>query len=112
MNSHFDFLYNTSEHHYKAMRLIRKYYKPPQRIKGDWVLVADIPVTRYDDGSVADGKPVQIYESRLPATFYRLVADGHEVTTGSGDEVARVLCKLALNIANGMIGIRKSRSSK
>lgn len=102
-----------------------QYYKPPRTFRhGEWELVATIP----KNGN--DGQPVEIWECRLPARFFRLVALPASYTykidkrrgpgkrtvtvhrkpgvlsTGSGDERGQLMVDLALEISEGMVGFR------
>ena len=88
-----------------------KQYSPPETFTyGEWYAVA-----RYEKES-EDGQPVEIDESRLPTRFYRLRAlpstdscgkavKPFALTTGSGDDVAHLLVKLAKEITSAMVQI-------
>lgn len=92
------------------------YYKPTKSFAhGAYVLVCRI------EGE-GDGQTVEVYEMRLPATFYTVkVLEGRnsigqpqkafEITTGSGKEMGELAGRLAVEIAKGMIGfsIEKGR---
>lgn len=88
-------------------------YQPPEVFPhGEAVLVASLPKAHED----SDGLAVDVYECRLPATFWRLVAKpgpnsmgemqpGFQITTGSGgDEMLDLIGRLARLVTDGMIG--------
>jgi len=63
-----------------------------------------------------DGYPVKIYETRMPARFFKVVAlpaknsvgksrKGFTITTGSGDVMAEFAYSVAKLIVDGMIGV-------
>lgn len=95
----FSFLYDTDASH--AIKSLGKLYRAPARIESEWQLVATVP----KDG---DGHTVRVYECRLPATFYKLEVGGFEVSTGSGREMGELIGKLAIEIARGMVEIRRA----
>lgn len=81
---------------------------------GKEVLVAELPAT-------PDGYVVRVFETRLPARFYRVEAlptpdslgrprPGFEIETGSGHEMGILAGRIALEIANGMLEIRGTKS--
>jgi len=60
------------------------------------------------------GRPVDIYENRMPAQFFKVVAHpwtnsvgepspGFTLSTGSGDKMGRLMFRLARGIAEGMV---------
>lgn len=91
--------------------LFGEHYTPPERFgHGDWHKVAEYPKT------AEDGQPCEIYESRLPARFFKLVVlaspnsindaqPGFALSTGSGDEVGELMVQLAKAVAGGMVGL-------
>lgn len=91
--------------------LLAQWYCPPDRFEhGEWHKVASIPKRK---GS--DGQPSVIYESRLPARFYKVeVLDsknsigeptkGFTLSTGSGDDMGKLCVQIALAARDGMIG--------
>lgn len=98
-NDPFSFLYDTDAS--CTIHSLGKLYQPPARIESEWQLVATVS----KDG---DGHEVQVFECRLPAQFYKLEVHGFEVSTGSGREMGELIGKLAIEIARGMIDIRKA----
>lgn len=81
-------------------------YKPPERFKhGEWTLVATIAAENED------GLAVEVYECRVPAEFYRIVAlpsadkSGFSLGTGSGAGVDELVARMALAIADGTLGL-------
>lgn len=86
-------------------------YTPPEKFAhGEWVTVA-----RFEKEPGGDGQPVEIDECRMPARFFRLRAldstnsvgdpkPGFSLSTGSGDEMGRLMARLATEIAAGMVG--------
>jgi hypothetical protein len=87
-------------------RIFGDLYQPPKKFShGDWYTVAHI------DRASEDGYDVEIDESRLPARFFRLRAlpwdsrPGFVLSTGSGDEIARLLLDMAREIASGMLAV-------
>jgi hypothetical protein len=63
-----------------------------------------------------DGRDVEIHELRAPARFFRIVAaqsvdsvgrvsPGFTMSTGSGDDMARLAVRIAEAIAQGMLGL-------
>ena len=83
---------------------------------GTWVTVA-----RFEkDPQDGDGQPVEVDEMRMPARFFRLrvlgasnsVGErkaGFTLTTGSGDDVAKLIVALAKQVAQGMVGLEPER---
>lgn len=89
-------------------------YQPPEKFEhGKEYLVA-----QYEkDPDNGDGNPVEIYESRWPARSFKLIAldstnslgeliPGGVLSTGSGDEVGRLMVTLAQEIVRGMVSFR------
>lgn len=87
-------------------------YKPPESFDhGKDTLVASLPKAHAD----GDGMAVEVYECRMPATFWRLVAKptpnslgemqpGFEISTGSGgDEMLDLIGRMARLITEGML---------
>lgn len=86
-------------------------YKPPAEFDhNEWNLVATFP----KDGG--DGQAAEVYESRLPASFWMLKAlgdtnsvgepvPGFSLSTGSGDEMGHLAFAIARAAARGMIGV-------
>jgi hypothetical protein len=72
--------------------------------------------------SSEDGQRCVIFETRCPARFFELYVDGSPerkfqyftvqarpaviISTGSGDEVGKLLVQVAKAIANGMMGVK------
>ena len=93
-------------------RTFGKYYcAEGDFIHGQWKLVAQYP---KEEGS--DGHDVEVYESRFPARFFRIVAlptkdsvddhrQGFALGTGSGDDMGVWAHETALLIRNGMVDI-------
>lgn len=93
---------------------ITEWHRPPAQFEhGVEHLVADIPKV---EGS--DGHPCRIYETRMPARFFKLeVLDsensvgqpmkGFCLSTGSGDDVGRLIVQIALAVRDGMIGLER-----
>lgn len=91
-------------------RLFGEQYAPPEKFEhGEWHKVAEYPKT------TGDGQACEIYECRMPARFFKLVAldsansidkprAGFALSTGSGDGVGTLMVSLAKAIADGMIG--------
>jgi hypothetical protein len=88
-------------------------YDPPEKFThGGWHQVVGIP-KEYPD---SDGQAVAIDECRMPTRFFRLrmlpgvnsigVPYRTDITlsTGSGDDMGRILFELGKQIAAGMIG--------
>jgi hypothetical protein len=87
-------------------------YNPPKEfVHGEWYSVARFPKTSED------GHEVEIDECRWPSRFFRLRAlptfnsiqeskPGFTLSTGSGDDMGRLLVQVAEAIANGMLGLR------
>lgn len=94
-----------------------KYRAPPRIEYGVETVVA------YYPKASGDGQPVEILECRMPARFYRLRAlpstnsggdpiPGFELSTGSGDEVAKLVATLAQAITEGMLGLYTGPEAK
>lgn len=93
-------------------------YSPPDRFRhGEWEKVAEI--AKPED---SDGNPVTIYECRLPARFFKLVAHpsentigkpqpGFSLSTGSGDEMGELIVSMAKAIAGGMLDIDREEGA-
>lgn len=107
--SAFDFLYAS---HDRPIRSLGAHYKPPATFRhGEDELVAEIE--KPENG---DGYHVRVYECRMPARFYKVVAlagknstneerAGFSLTTGSGDESADLAGRIALALAQGMLSL-------
>ena len=91
------------------------YSPPPVFRHGDWTLVVSLPKDQED----GDGHAVEVYESRCPAAFYRVVAlpgvnsigdeqEGFSLSTGTGQ--GRLVKGLADAITQGMIGVDREVS--
>ena len=90
MSNPFDFLYKPT-----GIKALGEYYKPPKQFKhGEKTLVAKLPRS-------GDGHDVEVYETRLPATFFELRFKGMSIRTGTVD--AEFICQLAVEIQNGMV---------
>lgn len=87
------------------------YIGPKEFDYGDWHLVAKYP---KEEGG--DGQDVEVYESRMPARFFKVVAkaspnsigkmaEGFSLSTGSGDEMGKWAVETAKKISDGMIGL-------
>ena len=86
-----------------------EHYRPEEGFDhGAWTQIADIPAE-------SDGLPCKVYETRMPARFFKLVVGtgldfrgrprgGVTISTGSGDEMGEFIGKLAVLVAEGMIG--------
>lgn len=85
-----------------------KAYNPPDHFEqGVWY-----PVVERMPADLSDGNECTIEEMALPARFFRLRVldiDGATtklaLSTGSGDEMARLVKRLAEAFCDGMIGI-------
>jgi hypothetical protein len=85
-------------------------YDPPDKFEhAEWTLVAQFA----GDG---DGQNVEVYESRSPARFWKVVAlptpdsvnemvEGFALSTGSGSDVGQLAFAIARAIAEGMLGL-------
>lgn len=94
-------------------------YRPPARFEhGQWALVADLKPNPAD----GDGLGVRVFECRMPACSFKLEVQagtsapgraGEEdvgrrtfvISTGTGDEMGRLIGALARAISEGMVGI-------
>ena len=88
-------------------------YKPPRKFEhGKEYLVAELK----KDPPHGDGQDVQIFECRMPARFFKMVAlpspnsigepqTSFKVSTGSGGEVAELLVQFANAVTTGMMSI-------
>lgn len=87
------------------------YTPPDQFVQWQEYRVAHLP--KLEGG---DGQPVDIYETRAPARFFRLHAlpstdsldqpkPSFHISTGSGDEMGRLLVEVARQITRGMLAI-------
>lgn len=93
-----------------AKHRLAQCYKPPKKFEhGKDTLVVSIP--KVENG---DGHPVEIWECRMPATFYRVrvlpsknscneAKPGFELSTGSGEEMGRLSVNIALAVSEGML---------
>lgn len=108
MNNPIDFLYTK-----QAKGLNEPEYNPPDVFRhGEWEQVA-----RFEKDPInGDGQSVTIYESRLPASFYKIVVDdgensvhnklkGFSLSTGSGSEMGKLCFAIARAVSEGMIGM-------
>lgn len=86
-------------------------YKAPVYIRQDWVKVAHYK--KYPNG---DGQPVDVYESRYPARFYKMVAlesknsvgeplPSWSIGTGSGSDSMRLIAQIAQAVSDGMLNL-------
>lgn len=92
-----------------SIQCLGEKYKPPTKfVHSKEVLVATIR-------GEGDGQTVRIYESRLPARFFRIEVlagknsvgepkSGFSFTTGSGEEMGELAGQMAKAIASGMLG--------
>lgn len=92
-------------------------YNPPAEfVHGQYHQIAELSC---GDG---DGQNVTIYESRLPARFFKVEAHARPdyayankpafaLTTGSGEEMGRLTLSIAKAIAEGMLGIELPEAS-
>jgi hypothetical protein len=106
------FLYESTER--DRVEVLGDYYRPPKKfVHGEDTKVATI-------GKRDDGQTVEVYECRMPATFFKLKVlpdkdykghplEGYEVSTGSGSEMAELAGRLAVAISEGMIGFNRNR---
>lgn len=106
----FDFLYAGNRRECKSLG---DDYRPPEQFEhGKETLVATLPKAHPN----SDGFDVEVYEIRLPATFWRVVAKptknsmgelqpGWEMSTGSGGEEMLALVGCIARLASeGMVG--------
>ena len=96
-----------------------KWCGPAKYPKRDSVLIAKYPKTPED----GDGQPVEVYGSAAgPARFYTAkvlpwansageMKDGFEVSTGSGNEMAKLIKRIAIAISEGMIDFSPSNQA-
>lgn len=87
-------------------------YCGPEAFKhGEWHLVARFA----KDPADSDGQVAEVYECRLPARFFKLIAlpdtnsvgepvEGFSLSTGSGDEMGVLMRSLAKAVSAGMVG--------
>jgi hypothetical protein len=111
----FDFLYEESKRDRESFACLGLLLNPPNRFRhSKWELIAEIPKKPLN----GDGQPVKLYEMRLPARFFKLeavnsatstgkVKNGFTLTTGSGDEMAKLVGEIALAVSEGMIGLQE-----
>lgn len=80
----------------------------PDKWRNGWIEVASF-------AGEGDGQDVKVYESRMPARFYKLQAfdtpnsigeinKGFTLSTGSGHEAGQLVFMMARAIAEGMLG--------
>jgi hypothetical protein len=118
MTDFLDCLYLSTDDR-NPLKGLGEYHKPPARFEhGRDALVAKVP--KVNGG---DGQPVEVYECRMPARFYKIKVlpsknsvgekkEGYEITTGSGDQMGELTASLAISITEGMIGFHpKARKS-
>lgn len=115
----FDSMYQKDDRDSEIFLPIAEYFKPPDVfVHGKWHLIAEIPKIETD----GDGQACRIYECRLPSRFFKLEVlqgpnsagetnAGFCLTTGSGDEMGELIAKIALAIAQGMIGLCKEENT-
>jgi hypothetical protein len=56
-----------------------------------------------------EGFPSRVDVMRLPSQCHRLVTEDVEITTGSGPEMGVLMCKIAEDVASGMVRLRSRR---
>ena len=102
-------LYNGNRYEHEMQGLGGEYNPPEQFEYGKDALVAKLK-------GEGDGQDVEIYECRLPATFFKIKVlstpdslgreqDGYEITTGS--RMHKLTCEIAKAISEGMIEFHK-----
>ncbi len=113
----FSFLYVTNECDLAPLRKLGAALKMPGKFEhGKEVLIARLP-------KKTDGHAVKVYETRCPASFYRVVAEpttdyngkpkpGFEIGTGSGDQMGELAAQIAIAISEGMLGLHEYKSRK
>jgi hypothetical protein len=76
------------------------FYHPPEVFEhGRETLVAEITASNED------ARAVRIFEVRLPTAFYAVESDGFRVATGSGNDIGRLVSRIALAISCGELRI-------
>lgn len=99
---------------YKPIKSLGKLYRHPVG-DFDYGQSQCVAIVRKDEGG--DGQTCQVFEERMPATFYTVRVSpgvnsigelklGYEVGTGSGEEMGELAGELAKAIASGMISFR------
>lgn len=100
------------------------YLGPLYRPRGDFKHGVEVEVARISKRG-DDGQDVVIYECRMPAQFYLIVADHTPdrtfpalglmkgkprvtYSTGSGPRVAKLVADMALAIADGMLSTKET----
>jgi hypothetical protein len=100
------------------------YLGPLYRPQGNFTHGTDVEVARIPKQG-DDGQDVVIYECRLPAQFYTIVAEAVpertfpylgvvpgkprvSYTTGSGRRTAKLVAEMALALADGMLSARET----
>lgn len=91
-------------------------FTPPETFRhGEDELIAKLKSEKDDDGY-----DVEIYELRMPATFWKIkvlptrnsideLRPGFEISTGSGgDEMLSLVIRIAEQINDGMMGFRST----
>ncbi len=106
-----DFLYNGADARDQLIFEGLSYVGPTTFSHGDWHTVATISKSPAS----GDGQDCEIQECRMPARFFRLlvhptpdsvgeVKAGWILSTGSGDEVGKLLVSIAKQVSQGMLG--------
>lgn len=100
---------------FKPIKSLGKLYSHP--VGGfEYGQDACVAIVRKDEGG--DGQTCQVYECRMPATFYTVRVSpgvnsvgelklGYEIGTGSGEEMGELAGQLAKQIAMGMITFKQ-----
>lgn len=112
MNELFDFLYQEAG-------LEKKTFGKHYCAEGPFVHGEEKLIARYAKEKGGDGHDVEVYETRLPARFFRIMAietrnsvggfkPGFNLETGSGQE--QLAADIALAISEGMLELTESKS--
>jgi hypothetical protein len=100
-------LYDAAKHPTDLPTPLAAFHSPPKRfIHSECTLIATVPAEE-------DGQEARIYETRMPASFFRVEIKagagkpGWRMTTGSGSEMAWLAGEVALAASQGMIHVKE-----
>jgi hypothetical protein len=93
----------------EKIKSLGRHYRPRDGVGHDeWLLIADIPAEN------SDGISCKVYETRMPARFFKLVVGealdfmgrpkgGVVISSGSGNEMGELIGQIAIATSQGML---------
>lgn len=113
MSDFLDWMYETDD----SDRALDPAYNAPRKMPyGEWIEVAEFK-------GKGDGQDCKVFESRMPARFYKVTAYdtpnsvgkvnvGFSLSTGSGTEMGKLIFAIARAISEGMLGLASNNGDE